>query len=225
MRIRNEPGIDIVAAAIAAPARARMLGALMGGVALTATELAVEAGVAPSTASGHVDRLARARIVTVVRQGRHRYVRLADPEVATLLESLMAVAARPVHPRRGPRDPALRHARVCYDHLAGATATWMLAELRRRGFIAGCDVAILTDDGAAFFRRSRIDRDVLALSRRPLVRECLDWSERRLHLGGALGAAVLGRVFGLGWARKDLTSRAVIFSRSGEHAFRTWLAA
>lgn len=204
-----------LASLIAEPARARMLTALTGGIALTATELAIEAGVTPSTASSHLAKLTAANLLATERQGRHRYFRLFDEEIAAMLETLMGVATRE-SPRRGPKDPALRVARVCYDHLAGERGVWLFNRLRGRWV----DDLRVTDDGRAFLKRFGIDVDALAAQRRPLCRPCLDWSERRHHLAGSLGAAILDRVFALRWARRELDSRAVVFSAAGERAFR-----
>jgi DNA-binding transcriptional ArsR family regulator len=203
-----------LASLIADPARARMLRALMGGTALTATELAMEAGVAPSTASSHLAKLTAGEILAIEKQGRHRYFRLFDAEVASMLEELTEVAARRGPSRRiGPADPALRAARVCYDHLAGERGVWMFERLRDRKLLSSRE----------FFGELGIDLDALAKSRRPLTRTCLDWSERRHHLGGALGAAILDRIFALRWARREMDGRAVIFSGNGERALQAWL--
>ena len=222
--MKREPGIAGLAALIAEPARARMLSALMGGKALTATELALEAGVAPSTASAHLGKLAGANVVAMEKQGRHRYFRLNDPEIAEVLEGLMGIAARDGRRRTGPDDPALRKARVCYDHLAGELAIWLVESLRQRKILLGRDSWAISDEGEMFFRAWGIDVDSLAASRRPLARGCLDWSERRFHLGGGLGAAVLMRIFPLRWARRELEGRAVIFSAAGERSFRAHFA-
>jgi len=205
-----------LAALIADPARARMLTALSGGTALTATELAIEAGIAPSTASSHLAKLTAANLLAIEQQGRHRYFRLFDEEIASMLETLMGVAKRDPT-RRGPKDPAMRVARVCYDHLAGERGVWLFDSLLRRDAIRGIDV---TSAGRALFARLEIDVASLERSRRPLVRTCLDWSERRHHLAGSLGAAILQRMLALAWARRELSSRALIFSASGERAFR-----
>src|SRR4051812_9116615 len=165
-------------ALIGEPARSRMLTALMGGIALTATELALEAGVAPSTASVHLAKLLAGGVLAIERQGRHRYYRIAGAEVAALLESLAGIAASGSRPRTGPADPALRAARVCYDHLAGERGVWLCDALRARGLIGAREGAV-TSTGEAFFGRFGIDLDGLARSRRTFSRLCLDWSERR----------------------------------------------
>jgi DNA-binding transcriptional ArsR family regulator len=219
--MQNVADIASLTALIAEPARAHILIALMGGTALTATELALEAGVTPSTASSHLAKLTDGKLLRIEKQGRHRYFRLLDDEIAEMLESLMGIAARDRRPRHtGPADPALRAARICYDHLAGASAIWMLGELRRRKMLIGGDAYSLSPEGERFFREWGIDLAALSRSRRPLCRPCLDWSERRHHLAGALGAAVLARLFTLRWARRELDSRAVHFSPAGERSFR-----
>jgi len=202
-----------VAALVADPARARMLTALMSGTALTATELALEARVVPSTASSHLAKLTDARILAIEKQGRHRYFRLLDDEIAEMLESLMGIAARDTPKIRvGPTDPALREARVCYDHLAGERGVWLLDQIRDRL------------DDATFFAQLDIDLPTLRHARRPTARFCLDWSERRHHLGGALGAAILARLFAMRWARREEEGRAVIFSERGDRAFRDFFS-
>src|SRR5258706_2120756 len=216
----SEPGFAALAALLGDPARSRMLTALMSGTALTATELALQGAVSASTASTHLAKLTEAKILKVVREGRHRYFRLFDQEVASMLENLMEIAARDAAPQRRRPAPALAAARVCYDHLAGASGVWMAIALRDRRLLAGDDQFELTPAGEHFFSDWKIDLDALRRARRPLCRTCLDWSERRFHLGGALGAAILQRIFALRWARREIDSRAVVFSSHGERAFR-----
>lgn len=214
----DTPDLAGLAALIGDPARARMLTAVMSGKALTATELALEAGVAASTASTHLAKLTTGQILAIEKQGRHRYFRLFDAEVAEMLEGLMEIASRRGPRRRtGPADPALRMARVCYDHLAGERGVWLLDQLRNQKLI---DDSALAPNAAPFFTRLGIDIPSLSKSRRPLCRPCLDWSERRHHLGGALGAAILDRIFVLRWARREPDGRAVVFSANGERAMR-----
>ena len=192
--MKEGPSIASVAALIGDPARANMLAALMSGRALTAGELAREAGIAAPTASGHLARLREAGLVLVEAQGRHRYVRLAGPEVAVVLEGLMGLSARDgrLRTRPGPRDPALRTARVCYDHLAGEWGVRLYDALLADGRLdAAGGSPVLTPRGRAFFAAEGIDLAAPASSRRPLCRACLDWSERRPHLAGALGRAIL----------------------------------
>lgn len=217
------PDIALVATLLGDPARANMLTALLGGQALTAGELAREAGVAPQTASGHLSRLEKGGIVTVRRQGRHAYFALSGEDVAAVLEALMGLAARTGHARTraGPREPALRRARVCYDHLAGDLGVAMLESLIAAGRIIGEDDLVLTTAGEAFVAGLGIDAGALAGGRRPVCRRCLDWSVRRSHLAGSLGAALLARIYAAGWARRVEGSRIVAFTPSGLKAFET----
>jgi DNA-binding transcriptional ArsR family regulator len=203
--MKDGPMIARVAALIGDPARANMLTALTDGRALTASELAQAAGVALPTASGHLAQLVAGGLVSVEKQGRHRYHRLADADVAQAIEALMGLAERTgaTRIRTGPREPALRRARVCYDHLAGERGVALLAGARSAGFLAGDGEMTVTETGRAAFSRFGIDFDALARGRRQLCRHCLDWSERQSHLGGALGAAVLARLLDQGWARRE----------------------
>lgn len=225
--MKEGPDIARVAALIGNPANANMLMALMAGSALTATELAQEAGLMPSTASGHLARLEKAGLVATTRQGRHRYFRLADPDVALALEGLMPVAARAglMRVRTGPRDPELRRARSCYDHLAGHHAVTMFERFLGRRLLAlnGEDLR-LTARGCRFFVKAGIDVDGLERGRRPACRCCLDWSERKFHIGGALGAAILDRIVANGWAVREAKSRIVRFSPAGERKLQAWVS-
>lgn len=220
--MRSGPDIARVAALIGDPARANILEALMAGKALTSGELANEAGITPATASTHLGKLEAAGLIAVAQQGRHRYWRLAHHEVAEILETLSGLAARSGHlrTRTGPKEPALRKARICYDHLAGAYGVMLYAALQRRqAFIvdgAGIDLA---PKGREFCIEFGIDLAPLTAARRPLCRDCLDWSERRSHLAGGLGAALLARIQDLGWARRAPDSRVIAFTSPGERAF------
>jgi DNA-binding transcriptional ArsR family regulator len=220
--VRHGPDLARLAALIGDPARANMLAALMGGMALTAGKLAAEAGVTKQTASGHLARLGEAGLLAVAAQGRHRYYRLASCEVAEALESLAVLAAGHggLRTRPGPLDPALRRARVCYDHLAGDLGVALYeALLAQRALQLDAQGLGLTAAGAALVAGFGVDVAALRAARRPLCRSCLDWSVRRDHLAGALGAAVLAQVFAHGWARRVPGSRAVAFTASGERAF------
>src|SRR5215470_177730 len=169
--MKDGPNIAAIAALVGDPARANMLTALMHGQALTATELAQEAGVVLSTASGHLGRLQDAGLVNIEKQGRHRYFRLSGADVASVLEGLMGVAARTGHlrMRTGPRDAELRRARVCYDHLAGDAAVRMYGRLQAAGMIAATGGTLrLTRAGERFFAGLEIDPDAVATGRRPL---------------------------------------------------------
>ncbi|HJS30748.1 MAG TPA: helix-turn-helix transcriptional regulator [Alphaproteobacteria bacterium] len=216
-----------VAALAGDPARAGMLHALMDGRALTASELADVAGVTPQTASGHLARMIAAELLAVEKQGRHRYYRLASPAVARMMESIMLVASRrePTRPPRvvGSREAALRAARTCYDHLAGRLGVALADAMTESGHVElASDGGLVTDAGIALFRRIGVDVDALAArrGRRVLCRPCLDWSERRPHLAGALGAALCEHCFARGWIRRIEGTRAVAITAKGAGAFR-----
>ena len=226
------PDISGIAALVGDPARARMLTALTSGAALTATELSLEAGILPSTASSHLGKLQDAGFLSMQRQGRHRYFRLAGPEIAELLEKLMGIAAGSrKRVQTGPRDVELRTARVCYDHLAGSLAVRFLAGLQARALLVveanghedSADL-VLTDPGRLFFSRLGIDVASLPSTRRPLCRACLDWSERRPHLAGALGAELLRHIYNERWATRAPDGRAVHFSPRGLRFFEALLS-
>lgn len=220
--MKDGPVIASVAALLGDPARANILTALMDGRALTVSELAEAAGVTIQTASGHLSKLDAARLLTGEKQGRHRYFRLSGPDVAQVLEALMGLAQRTgaTRVRTGPKDAALRTARVCYDHLAGERGVELLNGARRQGFIAGREELALTDRGRRFFAEFGIDLATLERGRRPVCRACLDWSERRSHLGGALGAALLSRLVERGWARRE-AGRVLTFTCAGLGEFRS----
>jgi DNA-binding transcriptional ArsR family regulator len=220
--MKDGPNIAAIAALLGDPARANMLTALMHGQALTATELAQEAGVVLSTASGHLGKLQDAGLVDIEKQGRHRYFRLSGADVAAVLEGLMGVAARTGHlrVRTGPRDPELRRARVCYDHLAGDAAVRMYDRLQSAGMIAAASGALrLTKAGERFFSALGIDLEAAANGRRPLCRACLDWSERRPHIAGTVGAALCGRFLELGWVERRRDTRALTITAVGRRGF------
>ena len=219
--MKDGPSIAPIAALAGDPARANMLSALLGGKALTAGELAREAGVTAQTASSHLAKLKDGGLIASLAQGRHRYFRLAGHDVAEMLEKMMGVAERAGHvrTRTGPKAPELRKARVCYDHLAGEMAVAMFERMTQGRLVAGGDAPRLTRRGEDFARGFGIDLDALAAERRPLCKNCLDWSMRRHHLAGSLGAAMLARFAELRWARRDRSSRAVIFSPQGEREF------
>lgn len=225
--MKDGPHIARIAALIGDSARAEVLTALMADRALTATELADIAGVTKQTISAHLAKLLDAGLVAVESQGRHRYFRLADRDVAHLLESLMNVAFRAgaVRLRASPREPALRRARMCYDHLAGEVGVQFYEALVRQGMLqATPQGAAITPAGTTWFAHVGIDTSTLGQQRRMVCRPCLDWSERRHHLGGALGAALLQRLFDGGWAHRAQDSRVVHFTPQGELALRQWLA-
>lgn len=224
--MKEGPNIASVAALIGDPARANMLTALMSGKALTVSELAGEAGVTLQTASSHLAKLDQGGLLRPRKQGRHKYFALANDDVATVLEGLMGLAAGTGHLRTqpGPRDAALRHARVCYNHLAGERGTALYDRLLAAGHLQrGVERPFLTESGTQFFRNFGIDLDGLNARKSPLCRECLDWSERRAHLAGSLGRALFSRFDALGWASSDPSTRIVTFSQKGERGFAALL--
>jgi DNA-binding transcriptional ArsR family regulator len=220
----STPHLDMaeLGALLGDPARASILTALIDGRALTATELAEVAGVAPQTASGHLAKLTAANLLDLRKQGRHRYYRLASPLVASMLESVMSVAAMQLPPRRTPSsrlDEGMRTARTCYDHIAGRLGVAIADTLVTRGYVlladdggevtpAGAD--FLTAFGAALSRKGL---------RRVFCRPCLDWSERRWHLAGAVGAALCNRCIDLHWIERAQGTRALTITPKGRRGF------
>jgi DNA-binding transcriptional ArsR family regulator len=212
-----------IGALIGDPARANILAALADGRALTATELSYVARVTPQTTSGHLAKLAAANLLVLARQGRHRYYRLASPLVAQMLESIMAVAAFQLPPRRrlpSRLDEAMRTARTCYDHLAGRLGVGLADALAARGqIVLSEDGGEVTAAGMRFLAEFGADPEPRQGSRRPLCRPCLDWSERRWHLAGAVGAALCRRSFELGWIERHPDGRAVAITATGRRGF------
>lgn len=221
MEGKATPDIGQVAKLMGEPARAAMLAALLGGRALPAGELARLAAVAPATASAHLARLTEGGLLTRRRSGRHRYYELADSEVAAALEALARVAGGPVPPSApepSTTDP-MRFARSCYDHLAGVLAIRLVDALVDRGVISAGSYE-LTDSGGAWLEAFGIDTSALRRGRRPLTRACLDWSERRDHLAGAAGAALLRVLLDRGWLVRIDGTRAVRLTLRGREGLR-----
>lgn len=222
--MRDGPNIAAIAAMVGDATRANMLTALLNGAALTASELALEANVTKQTASSHLAKLVAGGLIAVEAQGRHRYYRLADADVAGLLETLMGVAARAkaLRARPGPKEPALRHARVCYDHLAGELGVALFdAFLANKWMLPGPEKTFtLTRLGRIKVQTFGVDIEDIEQGARPLCRSCLDWSVRRHHLAGALGAAILEIIFERGWAVQKRGSRVLEFTRVGEAGLR-----
>jgi DNA-binding transcriptional ArsR family regulator len=208
-----------VAALVGDVARATMLAALMGGQSLTATELAYRANISRSTASGHLSRLVAARLLVVTRKRRFSYYRIASPLVATMLESIKLVAAIEVPPRHHPRsahDEALRFARSCYDHLAGRAGVAITDALVAMGHIVLSDEGgELTSSGERFLCTFGADLSPRTASRRVFCQPCLDWTERRYHLRGRVGAAILHRLLELGWFERVPGDRALRLTPPG----------
>lgn len=220
------PNIAIIGQLLGDPARIAMLQALMSGRALTATELANSAAITPQTASTHLAKLTEANLLVVQRHGRHRYHRLANSEVADLIEKLMNVADRigARHLVTGPKDPAMRRCRVCYDHLAGATAVRFFAAAVKNCWLESHTLpdesTTVTPTGAGLEGLARLGVDVTASATgsRPLSRACMDWSERRHHLAGVLGTRLLDSCLEQRWATRTKESRVLLFTARGERA-------
>jgi DNA-binding transcriptional ArsR family regulator len=221
-----EPNIASPAALIGDPGRAAMLQALMDGRAHPAGALAWAAGLTAQAASNHLARLVDGGLVTVEREGRHRYYRLANAEVAHALEALALVAA-PVRSLEQPRSPqarALRDGRCCYSHLAGRLGIAVTDALVERGLIvpAADKLYVVSPAGQAWFEELGVAADA-SRSKRGLARQCLDWTERRHHLAGPLGVALLGRLVALGWIETVAGSRAARLTTRGREELRTRL--
>ncbi|MDG3013263.1 helix-turn-helix domain-containing protein [Speluncibacter jeojiensis] len=235
--MKGDADISIPAALIGDAARSRLLMALADGRALPASRLAAEAGVAASTASEHLAKLRAGGMVVVETQGRHRFYRIGDDRVMRAVEALAAIAPTvPVRSlRQGTRAHALRRSRLCYDHLAGRLGVALMAALLDDGALTGGDGIhhpetatddrfsapghdvdyLLTEHGAVLLGSFGVDVDALRAGRRPLIRYCLDWTEQRHHLAGALGAALADRLFELDWLRRAPTHRAVRLTDAG----------
>ena len=212
------PQIAEIAALVGDPARANILCALLGGRALTATELAFAAGVSPQTTSGHLGKLLAARLLVLMKQGRHRYFRLAGPHVGQMLEGIMnvALAGPPRFQPKSKLDDDLRHARTCYDHIAGLLGVRLAERLTEREFvILGDEAGEVTPAGADFLSNFGVDLSGARAKRRVFCRPCLDWTERRPHIGGAVGAALARRCFELKWIERVRDSRALVITPTG----------
>src|ERR1700726_839464 len=209
--------IAVVGALVGDPARANILCALLDGRALTAGELAYAAHVSPQTASGHLGKLAGGQLIVPAQQGRHRYYRLAGPHVAAMLESITAVAAvAPPRCRPIRIDDKMRSARMCYDHIAGRLGVALADSLQAHHHVElGDDGGAVTATGEAFLHDMGIDIADVRHWRRTFCRPCIDWSERRPHLAGAVGAALAQRLLALKWIERIRDSRALIVTLQG----------
>jgi DNA-binding transcriptional ArsR family regulator len=218
----SENRIAEIAAMIGDVSRSAILCTLMDGRAFTAGELASYASVSAQTASGHLAKLMEAGLISVAQQGRHRYYRIASADVADVIESLAVLAAAGPKSFRlpGPKDKAMRLARSCYDHLAGQLAVSVAVTLEKRGFLSLQDgSATVSAEGRKYFCDFGLALDRDAPKRRVFCRACLDWSERRFHIGGQLGAELMDRLIELNWLKRGPQSRTLIVTRSGEAGF------
>ncbi|SDR36539.1 transcriptional regulator, ArsR family [Paraburkholderia fungorum] len=222
-----QPNLSATAFLISDAARAAMLMALADGRALPAGELAHAAGVTAQTASSHLAKLLDGGLLAVEQQGRHRYYRLADPQVAVALESLASIGARrPVRRKAPTRDARkLRLARCCYDHLAGQAGVAITLGLIERGFLmpASDKTFDVTQAGSAWFAGMGLDVDALRPGRHGIARQCLDWTERRHHLAGPLGVGLLDLLCSKGWLRRAKASREVQITPDGWTGLREQL--
>ena len=216
-----EPSFAVIGHLIGVPARANMLSALLDGRALTATELAFHAGVTPQTASSHLSKLTDAKLIVAEQQGRHRYYRLAGPAVADALEPLSGLVAHRPLPQRHPTKELkrLRDSRLCYDHLAGRLGVSVADALIGREAIVpeGRDFRV-TPSGQRLLSEIGIDVEAVRAKRRVFARRCIDWSERRPHLGGALGAAVAEQLLKRRWIARERQGRRIWVTKSGRPA-------
>ncbi|MDQ3857190.1 MAG: winged helix-turn-helix domain-containing protein [Actinomycetota bacterium] len=218
--MRGDADVAAAAALLAEPTRAELVLAVMEAGALPATELAARAGIAASTASEHLARLLDGGFLVAVKDGRHRYYDLADPTVAAAVEALSVVAPRREIRSLGQatKSELIRQARTCYDHLAGGLGVALAKALEcRRAIVRQEGTYAIGDHAADVLATLDLDLDLLARQRRPLVRGCLDWSERELHIAGALGAAIATRLFELGWIERREGSRAVGVTTCGRN--------
>jgi DNA-binding transcriptional ArsR family regulator len=222
------PQLAEVAQLVADPGRANILSTLMDGRALTASELATVAGVTPQTASSHLAKLVQRQLLTVRRRGPRRFYRLATPLVAQMLEGIMTVAATGPQRFRPPSkiDDQMRRARTCYDHLAGELGVAVTDAMVERGYLVlDEDAGELTAEGMKFLSGLGIDLDSPARSRRAFCRPCLDWSERRPHLAGRVGAAIANLALQRDWIRRRPQGRSIEITEAGLSAFKTLFCA
>lgn len=219
-----EANVATPAALIGDPARAAMLMALMDGRAMPATQLAWAAGITPQSASNHLGKLTGGGLVTVTRQGRHRYYRLAGPHVAQALEALSSLSPvpKPMDPPLSPKARRLREARTCYDHLAGRLGVALAEAMERAGLFEadGEDRYRLTPEGEARLRGLGVDLAAIRPNPRGTLRPCLDWTERRPHLSGPIAARLLERLFTLGWIVRGREGRSAVLTPTGREGLK-----
>lgn len=222
----QDPDITAVAAVLADRSRIAMLLELAEGKTMPAGELARHAGISAQTASSHLARMLEIRLITVEAQGRHRYYRIASRDVAHMIEAISLVAPQRAALTAIQNDAAgtLRFARTCYGHLAGMLGVSVTDAMRAKRYLKDCDAGwIVTRTGEDWFKRLQIEVGELRQERRPLTRSCLDWSERRHHLAGALGDALATRCFEMRWLTHVRQSRAVRLTDRGRAALQTEL--
>ncbi|MGW8439859.1 ArsR/SmtB family transcription factor [Paenibacillus sp. S33] len=223
----TKSNVAMIASLVSEPSRAAILTALLDGRFHTASELAHMAGIKPQTASFHLAKMTEAQVVTVEKQGRHRYYGIQDPEVARVMESFLSIAPPvPIHSfKHASENEALRLARTCYDHVAGQLGVQLMNFFIQKGILfEDQDGLHITEPGEAFFTDFKIDLKKTRQKRRSFSHKCLDWSERRHHLAGALGSAVLDRLFELHWIERLPTTRAIRVTADGKRGFKEILS-
>ncbi len=224
--MKDGPDISRIAALIGDPARSNMLLALMDGRALTASELADAAGITKQTASFHLARLLDGALLAREIQGRHHYFRLDNADVGHAIEVLLGIAESRTgnRARTGPKEPALRKARICYDHLAGELGVLVYDRMCAQRWLTGAgNETFVTPKGWVALKRIGVTKSDLSNSRRPQCKTCLDWSMRRHHLAGVVGQKLLEQFFERGWAKQLPQTRIIEFSKKGEASLRKWL--
>jgi DNA-binding transcriptional ArsR family regulator len=223
IKMNANPNVAKVATLVSEASRAAILTVLLDGRLHPASELAYMARIKPQTASFHLSKMVDATIVTVEKQGRHRYYGIRNPEIAQVLETLLSIAP-PIEIKslkQASEDKAMRSARTCYDHLAGNLGVQLTDSLIKAGII--CEeknTFIVTDKGEAFFKTFHIDLGIVKKKRRSFAHKCLDWSERRYHLAGSLGTALLERLFDLKWIQRIPDTRAIKITSEGKNGFK-----
>jgi DNA-binding transcriptional ArsR family regulator len=223
MDVMETGGLEQIAALIGEPVRARMLWALLDGRAYTATELSILADTSPQNASMHLAKLVQAALLRVSSQGRHRYYSFARDEVAYAVEALANLA--PAGKKQAPEKASpVKHCRSCYDHLAGKAGVLITESLLSKAYLLEKENTYeISDAGRLWFAKLDIDTTLLKKQRRVLARPCLDWSERRYHLAGTLGAAMLDKMLSADWLRSTKNSRAIQITGKGQQSLYTLL--
>ncbi|WP_263559848.1 ArsR/SmtB family transcription factor [Paenibacillus polymyxa] len=219
----TQSNVAMIASLVSEPSRAAILTALLDGRFHTASELAHMAGIKPQTASFHLAKMTEAQVITVEKQGRHRYYGIQDPEVAQVMESLLSIAPPvPIKSfKQASENEAIRLARTCYDHVAGHLGVQIMSFFMQKGILSeDQDGLHITQQGEIFFTDFQINLKNTRQKRRSFSHKCLDWSERRHHLAGALGSALLDRLFELHWVEHLPTTRAIRITAEGKRGFK-----
>jgi DNA-binding transcriptional ArsR family regulator len=223
IKMSANPNVAKVAALVSETSRAAILTVLLDGRLHPANELAYMAQIKPQTASFHLSKMVDSTIITVEKQGRHRYYGIRNPEIAQILETLLSIAP-PIEIKslkQASEDKAMRSARTCYDHLAGNLGVQLTDSLIKAGIIyEEKNAFVVTDKGEEFFKTFRIDLEVVKKKRRSFAHKCLDWSERRYHLAGSLGTALLERLFDLKWVQRIPDTRAIKITSEGKKGLK-----